>query len=87
MASINLNSMLKNRNASYRIGDGGSSDNTQPPPAVGSLKNPYRGANGANGGYTPRARWLKDKIHQQFPKIQCDTCMAGARVGSLHGAL
>jgi|GEM_PF-6063051 hypothetical protein len=33
MASVNLNSTLKNRNASYRIGDGGSSGNTQPLPA------------------------------------------------------
>jgi len=49
-ASVNLNSTLKNQNASHRIGDGGSSDNTPPPPATGSTKNPYRGAKGANGG-------------------------------------
>ena len=28
---------------------------------------------GANGGYTPRAQWLKDKISQEFPEIQCNT--------------
>ncbi|OLO52389.1 hypothetical protein BKH30_06780 [Actinomyces oris] len=78
-ASVNLNSTLKNQNASHRIGDGGSSDNTQPPPATGSTKNPYRGAKGANGGYTPRAQWLKDKIHQQFPQIQCNTYKTGDR--------
>ena len=62
MASVNLNSTLKNRNASYRIGDGGSSGNTQPLPAVGSMKPPYREVEGANGGCTPRAQWLGDKI-------------------------
>ena len=34
MASVNLNSTLKNRNASYRIGDGGSSGNTLLLPAA-----------------------------------------------------
>lgn len=78
-ASVNLNSTLKNQNASHRIGDGGSSDSTQPPPATGSMKNPYAGAMGANGGYTPRTRWLKDKIQQQFPNIECNTYETGDR--------
>ena len=78
-ASVNLNSTLKNQNASHRIGDGGSSDSTQPPPATGSMKNPYAGAMGANGGYTPRTQWLKDKIQQQFPNIECNTYETGDR--------
>ena len=71
--SANLSAELKNQNASHLIGDTGSSGGTQEPPASGDLTNPYPGAMGANGGYTPRAQWLKDKISQEFPEIQCNT--------------
>jgi len=49
VASVNLNSTLKNRNASYRIGDGGSSGNTQPLPAAGSMKPLPRGGGSQRG--------------------------------------
>lgn len=36
-----------------------------PPPAT-SLQNPHPGAYGANGGWTPRAAWLRDQIKARF---------------------
>jgi len=76
--SVNLNATLKNQNASHRIGEDGSNrtppgDGNQPPPDPGSLQNPYPAADGANGGYTPRAQWMKEKVEQEYPGLDCNT--------------
>lgn len=45
---------------------------TSPPPPTGSTDNPYAGANGANGGWTPRAAWMRDTIASRFG-LSCTT--------------
>lgn len=68
-ASVNLDPSLKNNNASHQIG----TDTTDTPPEPGSATNPHGPEWGSNGGYTLRARWLKDKIEQEFPGVTCST--------------
>ena len=57
--AVNLNSTLKNNNASHRFG----TVTTTPPVGV---DNPYGASWGANGGWTPRAAWLRDTIKAKF---------------------
>ena len=58
-ASANLNATLQNNNASHRIG-------TPPPPPPPGIKNPHKASWGPNGGWTPRAAWLRDTIKAKF---------------------
>lgn len=59
-AKANLDTTLKNNNASHRYGT------TTPPPSGDVPHNPRAGANGANGGMTPRAAWLRDLIKSRY---------------------
>lgn len=55
----NLNTTLKNNNASHKIGTGQTGGG-------GSVDNPYGPSWGPNGGWTPRAAWLRDTIKAKF---------------------
>ena len=76
--STNLDPALKNNNASHQIG----TDTAQKPPESGSINNPHDPAWGPNGGYTPRAQWLKDRIEQEFPNVDCNTYKTGSKSSS-----
>ena len=58
-ASANLNTTLKNNNASHKLG-------TVVTPPPGGVDNPYGPSWGPNGGWTPRAAWLRDTIYAKF---------------------
>lgn len=78
-ASVNLDPALKNNNASHQIG----TDTTNTPPAEsGDLDNPHGPAWGSNGGYTPRSQWLKDRIEQEFPNVECNTYKSAKKSSS-----